>query len=161
MFQSRIFRDVLLAFGLLAVSVATYWDSFYIKTMEQQDPLGSTGAPRAVAVALALIAIYLLVRAALRRKSNVAEAIDPTIQTVQGEGQVRLVWQTLGVSVLYVLALHFEISFAVSTFVFLLVLTGVLGRWTRRAIVSGFLAGAIMAVGCTYLFTHVFLVDLP
>ncbi len=161
MFERGSFRDALLGLGVLALSAAVYWDSFHIKSIAQQDVLGSAWLPRATAAILAVLAVAILARAFLRRHSVTADATDPTILAPEGAPQGRLVALALGWSILYATTLTLRVDYALSTFVYLLLMIGTLGGVSRRMLVVGAVIAAIMAWGCAYVFTKVFLVDLP
>ncbi len=66
------------------------------------------------------------------------------------------------VTLIYILGLALELtSFAILTTVFLTFTIGFLTRFRRRALAVALVLGLVMGFGCEYLFTQVFVVDLP
>jgi hypothetical protein len=69
---------------------------------------------------------------------------------------------TLGFTVVYVIAMAFRFgSFAIITSVYLLLTIAVLSRFNKKALIIGLAIALIMGFGCQYLFTEIFVIDLP
>jgi len=65
-------------------------------------------------------------------------------------------------TVAYVLALSARVAdFALVTTVFLFALIAILARFERRALVLAAIIAVAMGYGCQYVFTEIFVVDLP
>ena len=69
---------------------------------------------------------------------------------------------TLGLTIVYVVALDLAVaSFGLITFVFLTVLIVALENFKTRLLLPALVVSAIVSFGVEYLFTNVFVVDLP
>ena len=69
---------------------------------------------------------------------------------------------TLGLTVIYVTALDLKVaSFGVITFVFLTILISALENFRVKAFLPALIVSAIVSFGVEYMFTNVFVVDLP
>jgi hypothetical protein len=68
----------------------------------------------------------------------------------------------LGLTVIYAIVMALELTrFSISTTVFLFVTISLLTRFDRRSMLIGAIIAVVMGFGCQYLFTEVFVVDLP
>ncbi len=68
----------------------------------------------------------------------------------------------LGASVVYVGLLHLQVmSFGIVTFAFLVLLIWAMERFNPRKILPAAIVAAIFSFGAEYIFTNVFVVDLP
>jgi hypothetical protein len=116
------------------------------------EPLGSAPVPQAVAVLILLLAIWIIVRACIDRRPIAAAAVDRYLDA----GVVVLL------SLLFVAAMHYRLaSFAVLTLIYLIATIGFLTRFERRQLPWIIGIAAAVGFGFQYLFTRVFVVDLP
>jgi hypothetical protein len=116
------------------------------------EPLGSAPVPQAVAVLILLLAIWIIVRACIDRRPIAAAAVDRYLDA----GVVVLL------TLLFVAAMHYRLaSFAVLTLIYLVATIGFLTRFERRQLPWIIGIAAIVGFGFQYLFTRVFVVDLP
>jgi uncharacterized membrane protein len=121
------------------------------------DPLGSAPIPRAVAGLIIFLCLVVMVQA-LRRWMRGERATGETEFSLRYLDAVGVVVVTL----IYILGLALELtSFAILTTVFLTFTIGFLNRFRRRALMVALVLGLVMGFGCEYLFTQVFVVDLP
>ena len=68
----------------------------------------------------------------------------------------------LGLTVLYVAALQFKLAgFGIITFVYLVLLILGMEGFSRRRILPAVILSALDAFGAQYVFTEIFVVDLP
>ena len=89
---------------------------------------------------------------------------DAGVRDVQPAGAAR--WRDAAIvavlTVVYVAALHFRVTtFAIITTVFLIATIFVLVRFDIAKLPVILLVAAVTGFGCQYLFTRVFVVDLP
>ena len=69
---------------------------------------------------------------------------------------------TMGLTVVYVTALDLKIaSFGVITCVFLTILIAALEKFQKKALLPALIVAVVVAFGVEYMFTNVFVVDLP
>lgn len=149
-------KDIGLAVAMILVCAAFLWESLNIRSVATGDPVGPAGVARITAFIIIALSVYLLVQAVPRVTKSPAERED-----LKEGGERGLVLWVLGLTVLYVLGLGYRIDFAVLTALFLFLSVGILGNFSRRTIVIAIVIAIVMAYGCQYLFTQVFLVDLP
>lgn len=148
--------DIGLGLFLVVVCGAVLWETRKIPpgTFE---PLGSAPVPQATAGLIMLLALVVMGRAwlALHRGTAVAKAPDPELRPRDAAAVV-------GLTFLYVLAMHYRVlNFAIVTSVFLFLTIGFLVRFRKRLLPFVVLIAVITGYGCQYVFTRVFVVDLP
>lgn len=69
---------------------------------------------------------------------------------------------TLGLTVVYVTALDLKVaSFGIITCVFLTILIAALENFRPKSLLPAFIVAVIVSFGVEYMFTNVFVVDLP
>ncbi|MEM8950256.1 MAG: tripartite tricarboxylate transporter TctB family protein [Pseudomonadota bacterium] len=146
--------DIGVALVLIVIAAVAIWQAADLPpgTFE---PLGSARVPQMTAGLIILLSLWVIIRAMLR---------DDGISDVEPAGVAR--WRdaaiVAGLTVLYVAALHFRITtFAIITTVFLTATIFVLVRFDLAKLPVILLVAAITGFGCQYLFTRVFVVDLP
>lgn len=118
------------------------------------DPVGSAAVPRGVAVTLlVLVAVHLLLR--LRQPPRT----EPRRLGDIGMGKGAML--TLAITAAYCLLLQLRIlPFAVPTAAFLVVLVPALAASWRQLPIA-LAIGLVMGLGCQWLFTEIFFIDLP
>ena len=124
------------------------------------DPLGSAPVPQWTATILFLLSLAMLARVLLPSTGEAGESSEAEEDEVverPGAAVGVVVLTTLYVLVLASRAVGFSVLTA--SFVFLLVF--LLSRDRSRAPWMGLLLGIPVGFGCEYLFTQVFVVDLP
>ena len=147
-----------LCFGgfLLAACSAVLWESRDIPpgTFE---PLGSGPVPRVVAGVIIVLTVYVMLRAWTTLHAGVARK-DPDAPAPRWADVLVLSALTLA----YALALHLRLGrFDMLSSVYLFLAIGVLVRFERRRlpVVAG--VALLTGFGSQFLFTRVFVVDLP
>lgn len=120
------------------------------------DPLGSAAVPRGVAIALAVLAALVLLRAlaSLPWPARLpAEGYRPRPDIAIG---------IIVVAIAYIAAMDFGLlGFQAATILFVALASALLGRFRLRMCLIGVLVGLVVGIGGTYLFTHVFYIALP
>jgi hypothetical protein len=121
------------------------------------EPLGSAPIPQATAGLIVVLCVVVVARAALaiwRGEASAAEALHPPRRL---DAAV-----LFGLTVLYVLLMAQRVAgFAPITAVFLFVAIAFLTRFAPRTLPVAALVGVAMGWGCQYVFTQIFVVDLP
>jgi hypothetical protein len=121
------------------------------------EPLGSAPIPQATAGLIILLCLIVIAKAAItmRRGEEVAtEAADPPRHL---DAVV-----IFGLTVIYIALMAFRVAgFAPITALFLFVAIAFLTRLAPRSLPIAALIGIVMGWGCQYVFTQVFVVDLP
>jgi len=121
------------------------------------EPLGSAPIPQATAGLIIFLCLLVVGRAALTLWRGEA---NPTALPYPPRRLDVLVLFSL--TVLYVLLMAQRVAgFAPITGLFLFVAIGFLTRFAPRLLPVAALTGVIMGWGCQYVFTQVFVVDLP
>lgn len=119
------------------------------------EPLGSGPVPRVTAGLILLLALGLAIVALVRLRRE-ARPLRPPGRRALDALLVGLA--TVG----YVAAMHARlVDFAVMTTVYLVAAIGWLVRFERRSLPWVVLVALATGYGCQYLFTRVFVVDLP
>jgi putative tricarboxylic transport membrane protein len=121
------------------------------------EPMGSAPIPQATAALVIFLCLLVVARAALaiwRGETAVAEEPYPPRRLDAAA--------LLGLTVLYVLLMAQRVAgFAPMTALFLFVAIAFLTRFAPRSLPIAALIGVTMGWGCQYVFTQVFVVDLP
>ncbi len=147
--------DLAFSAFLIVVCAATLWETREIPpgTFE---PLGSAPVPQVVAGLIMGLSLLIMARAwqALRAGER---GDGPDVVPRWTDAVV-----VAALTVVYALALHARLGrFDVVTTVYLFVTIGVLLRLRRRSLPAVALVSALTGFGCQFVFTRVFVVDLP
>ena len=146
--------DIGVALVLIVIAAVAIWEAADLPP-GSFEPLGSARVPQMTAGLIILLSLWVILRAMLRQDG---------VRDVEPAGAAR--WRDAGMvavlTVVYVAALHFRITtFAIVTTVFLTATIFVLVRFEVAKLPVILLVAAITGFGCQYLFTRVFVVDLP
>jgi hypothetical protein len=121
------------------------------------EPLGSAPIPQATAGLIIFLCLLVIGKAALtlwRGNAIIAEEIYPPRRL---DAAV-----IFGMTVIYVALMALRVAgFAPITAVFLFVAIAFLTRFAPRSLPIAAVTGIVMGWGCQYIFTQVFVVDLP
>ena len=121
------------------------------------EPLGSAPIPQATAGLIIALCLLVIGRAALVMWRGQARAGETPYPPRRLDAAV-----LLGLTALYVFLMAQRVAgFAPITAVFLFVAIAFLTRFAPRSLPIAALIGVIMGWGCQYVFTQVFVVDLP
>jgi len=147
--------DIGVALLLIVICGIVLWETRTIPA-GVFEPLGSAPVPQTAALLIICLCILVLVRAVLRLQQP-----QPT-HTESHRPQRLNAAVVAGLTILYVTAMQFRITtFAIITTLFLLLTIGWLIRFELRRLPWVVLVAACTGFGCQYLFTRVFIVDLP
>ena len=121
------------------------------------EPMGSAPIPQATAGLIIFLCLLVVARAALAMWRGQVSAAEETYPPRRLDAAV-----LFGLTVLYVLLMAQRVAgFAPITAAFLFVAIAFLIRFAPRSLPIAALIGVIMGWGCQYVFTQVFVVDLP
>jgi len=121
------------------------------------EPLGSAPIPQATAGLIILCALVVLGRALLTTMRG-----QVTVEPVELELRPRDALVVFLLTMAYVLALQLRLlDFAPLTIAYLLLAIGFLVRFQTRILPWIALVAVVTGYGCQYVFTRVFVVDLP
>jgi hypothetical protein len=143
--------DIGVALVLIVIAGVAIWQASALPpgTFE---PLGSARVPQATAGLIVLLGLWVIVRAMLREDQDHAQA----------GARWRDAAMVALLTVFYVIAMQFRLaSFAVLTAVFLTAAIFVLARFDVGKLPVIVLLAALTGFGCQYIFTRVFVIDLP
>lgn len=148
--------DIALALFLITVCAAVLWETRTIPP-GVFEPLGSAPVPQATAGLILILALVVMGRALLAVWRGSAVRHPPDLELRPFDAAL-----VVGLTALYVLAMAFRVfEFAILTAGFLFIAIGVLVRFERRLLPVILLVAVVMGWGCQYVFTRVFVVDLP
>jgi hypothetical protein len=155
-------EDILLAVLLIAVAGVFYWGTLGLKP-GTYEPLGSASAPRAICAGLAILAGIILAgairRILSRKKEGSPEKVTEPLSYTRRPG---LAIVFIAISIGYVGLMAFGlVGFAGATLIYLLLSGSALTRIDIKRIPTLIVIGVVLGFGCYYLFTQVFVVDLP
>jgi len=159
---SKIKNDIGVSIFLIGVCALMIWDSWDIPP-GSFEPLGAGPIPRMIAYTVIVICLIIISRAVFRwRRLKHDENIHQSEPPLAYRPRPKDAALVLGLTVLYGVVMAFELArFSISTTVFLFVTTSLLTRFDRRSLIIGAIIAVVMGFGCQYLFTEVFVVDLP
>lgn len=116
------------------------------------EPLGSAPVPQAVAGLIIILALGLIVRACIDQRPLAASSADRYLDASA----------VVVLTLLFVVVMQYRLAtFAILTSIYLIVTVGVLTRFRRRSLPAVIAVGLLTGFGCQYVFTRVFVVDLP
>jgi hypothetical protein len=140
---------------IIAICAAILWETRDIPP-GAFEPLGSAPVPQ-VTAGIVIFLCLLVIGQGLRREHA---------DRMEDSSGIRPRWldatAVLGMSALYVAALHLRLTtFAIMTTIFLTLAIGLLLRFRLRDMPIVLLVAAVTGFGCQYVFTRIFIVDLP
>jgi hypothetical protein len=149
--------DIILSVFLIIVCAATLWESRRIAP-GSFEPLGSAPVPQAVAGLILGLCLIIIIKAIFRLKTSQTPEISAEALILRPLDAVAI----LILAVCYCLIMEFRLlNFAVATVIFLIATIGLLTRFRYQTLPVIVIVALIMGYGCQYLFTRVFVVDLP
>lgn len=124
------------------------------------DPLGSAPVPRWTSTLLLLLSLAMLARVLL--PSHFGTVPEVEITEDEFPERPRATFGVAALTIVYVLVLSSRaVGYGVLTASFVFALVILLGRGRAGALWIGLLLGTVVGFGCEYLFTQIFVVDLP
>ncbi|MCB2011288.1 MAG: tripartite tricarboxylate transporter TctB family protein [Geminicoccaceae bacterium] len=156
--------DIGVALGLIVICAA-----IIIETLDLPpgtfEPLGSAPVPRTTATIIILLCGLVIARAARRPASaggNTGEsgnAGEEGDEPANGYGHALV---TVLLTLAYAAAIHMRLStFAVLTTLYLVATIGWLTGFRPRLLPAIAVTALVVGFGCQYIFTRIFVVDLP
>lgn len=130
------------------------------------DPIGSAGFPRFISVVIGVLSLVILIRAVRKIVIGSKEAPasrsqqDPVAPTFRPRHDLAIGFYVLSIAYASVLALRI-VSFAIATTLFLAVSIGMLTRFYYKRLLIVIPIALVIGFGCQYIFTQVFVIDLP
>ena len=123
------------------------------------EPLGSGPVPTWTAIVVIGCCLLVILRAiGTVRKRGDDEPVTSELAGLNPLGGILM----LGLTVVYVAALHVKLAgFGIITFVYLVLLILGLEGFKRQRILPAVIVSALAAFGAQYVFTEIFVVDLP
>lgn len=120
------------------------------------EPLGSAPVPQATAGLIILLCL-IVIWGAIRRKPAEPEDVEGAVPDEPVSALL-----LAAATVLYVLILHLRlVGFAPLTASYLFIVISALERFKPKALIGAAIIGVLFGFGIQYLFTQVFVVDLP
>ena len=146
--------DIGVALMMIVIAAVAIWQAADLPP-GSFEPLGSARVPQMTAGLIILLSLWVILRAMQRTAS--ADEVEPAGATRWRDAAIVAV-----LTVVYVAALHFRVTtFAIVTMVFLTATIFALTRFDAAKLPIILLVAAVTGFGCQYLFTRVFVVDLP
>jgi len=122
------------------------------------EPLGSAPVPQVTAGLIILLTFVIMGRAFAVLRRGVTSGETPADYELRPLDAAAV----LGLTVLYVLAMAYRVfDFAIITTIYLTAAIGFLVRFRLRLMPWVVLVALVTGYGCLYVFTRVFVVDLP
>ena len=157
--ESSKILEIVIAIAFMGLAVAVFVE---VRDLPPGliDPLGSAPVPRWTAGILFVLSLAMLVKAFWPSKelpaTEPAEADDVVIERIGAGVGVAIL------TVIYVLVLASRaVGFSILTTAFVFALVVLLSQNRVRGMWAGLALGIPVGFGCEYLFTQVFVVDLP
>lgn len=156
--------DIAVALFISLVALAFLWELRDIPP-GVFEPLGSGPVPQATATIVILLCLVVMIRAGIRIRRNDAAALPALAGDSENDAPPENPKAVIAAGILtvtYVVVLTAQVAgFALVTAAFLFVLISILARFERRALVIAAIIAVVMGYGCQYIFTEIFVVDLP
>ena len=128
------------------------------------EPLGSAVIPQFVAGCIIAFSLWMIARAVIRVRRGRAGLVN-SLSTAQDDSfrhRHDLAVALVIFAIVYVAVMAMDwVRFSVATLVFLLASVGMLTGFARRSIPMLIVLAVVFGFGLEYLFTKVFVIDLP
>ena len=145
-------RDRILGCILIVLCGAVYWATLDLPP-PTYEPLGPAAFPRILAVLIGVLAVPLILKPDRYERDAGIDDVKPTPWMP--------VWLILGAVVFAIVMQSRTVSFAVTATVFLIYATAILTRFDRRGWLPTLIISPIIGFGLEYIFTSIFIIDLP
>ena len=153
MMRDRVFGCV-----LLVLCGVVYWGTLDLPP-PTYEPLGPAALPQLLAIIVAILVLPLIVAPASYQNSAPVEADG------EGEATRPTPWMAvalIAVSVVFTMLMQSRmVPFAILATGFLMVVMAIMTRFARRAWPATLIVSPMIGFGLWYLFTQVFIIDLP
>lgn len=155
--------QLLLGVVVVAIAAALLFEAAKLPP-PRFDVLGSAAVPRALCILVIAMALPLVLQAAMHLWRAMART-QPATNAGEAAPPPRrpgLVVVTFVLVCVYVVVLQKGwMSFGIATTLFMIVLTGLLAAGRTRPLAIGIAVALVLGLGGDYIFTSVFLIDLP
>lgn len=162
--------DIGVALFLIVIAAVAIWQAADLPP-GSFEPLGSAWVPQITAGIIILLSLLVILRALLRADTISAADTIGAADAIRGDDQGRSNelqerWHQAAavalLTVLYVAAMHLRLTtFAIVTTVFLTATILVLVRFELKRLPLILVVAAVTGFGCQYIFTRIFVIDLP
>lgn len=162
---SNDIRDIVLSLSILFVCALAYIGCMSLSE-SPYEPLGAGFFPKTISIVLALLSLILLgksVRNVFKNHQGNVEGVSQS-EPLPAVFKRRPGLAGLGViiTILYISVLYFRImGFRISTVLFGVFLGTLLSRFNYKNSLISFIIAVVMGLGLHYIFTNVFIIDLP
>ena len=128
------------------------------------EPLGSAVIPQVVAGTIIVFSVWMIVRAVSRARVEQEQIIDTDsseeVESFRFRYDLAIVLVIFAIVYVAVMAMDW-VRFSVATLVFMLASIGMLTGFARRQLPILIVLALVFGFGLEYLFTNVFVIDLP
>ncbi|MCP5152540.1 MAG: tripartite tricarboxylate transporter TctB family protein [Ectothiorhodospiraceae bacterium] len=161
--RARPVADIVLSMVLIAVGLVVIYGTLDLPpgTFE---PLGSATIPQAVACGMIGFAAWTIVHALAERRALARRQAGAGDESDEPAARPRhdLALGLMALTVVYVLVMAMGwLRFSLATLAFLVISIGMLSGFERRVLPALAVLALGLAFGLEYLFTRVFVIDLP
>ena len=162
--NSTIKTDLVLSIVLLGISALVYWETLGLPE-SPYEPMGPAFVPKVLSVIIGALALLLLaksLRDRLKGAVAIASAPEEPFQTDYWVKQPLMAVAGMVLTVAYIASMHSGLlGFRAATISFIMLSGSLLTKMKMRLIPIFILIACIMGLGGHYIFTKVFVVDLP
>ena len=149
--------DIGVSVVLIVLCVAVFWESLSMPPAIY-DPIGPAAFPGALSVTIGFLSMMIMLSSFRAPSGESRQATQKPAYRLRPD---LAVGSTI-LTVVYVLLLALRlVSFAISTTVYLIFTIMLLMRFDLRRLPIAIIIALMMGLGCGYIFTHVFYIDLP
>lgn len=151
-------RDRILGCVLIALCGLVYWGTMDLPP-PTYEPIGPAALPRLLAIVVAVLSLPLVIKPASYPQSVSRE-------TEQGGEVIRPTpWMAvalMALSVVFAMVMQSRmVPFSILATAYLVVVMGVMTRFRRSAWLVTLIVSPVIGFGLEYIFTHIFIIDLP
>jgi len=166
-FESRALNPTFVSGKELAVKLETEWEQVKticstIKVSKSFDALGPMAIPKIIFFGVIVLLLMTIGQSFLLKKKGKLKAADDDDAALKVIPQYKMAIAMCVATITYIAVMSTGLlNFSIATITFLIFSIGILGRFEKRTMMVGLAIALIMGLGCNYLFTEIFQVDLP
>jgi hypothetical protein len=155
--RSAALTDIAVGLALAAIGAAFVYEGWDLPP-GFFEPVGPGPIPSAVAWCVIALAGVVVLRAGVRLATGRLPPREPPPFETRGRDAAAVA----ALTVAYVAAMGLGLAgFATATMAYLFATIGLLGGWSARTLVPAAIIAVVMGHGLQYLFTRIFVTDLP
>lgn len=151
--------DIGLGVVLILVALLTIYGTLELPE-GSFEPLGSASIPQYVSGGIIFLSLWVIARAVWKLRSEGVAWRDPRTAAFRHRYDYAVALVVLSCLYVFVMAMDW-VRFSVATLVFILVTVGLLSGFARRTLPIVLALAIGLGIGLEYLFTQVFVIDLP